>query len=145
MDKKLNDVEHVKELIALAVEAGLSGSEKLIGMSAEDVASKYNGIGPAWMSEANRRRLTNALKFHEAPCLIHDVVRFDRSDGSTGGFSYANDELEHNCLTLADYKCAWYSPMRYWHRHGGYLIAQTCRLTGWSAWMDAFKARTGKQ
>ena len=139
------DIEHVKELVTLAVEAGLSGAEKLVVIPIEEIAERYNGIGPACLSEEKRRKLTKILKFHEAPCVIHDVVRFDNSDGTTRGFNFANDELEANCLILADHKCGWYNPMRYWHRHGAYVIAGACRLLGWKAWIDAYQARLGKR
>ncbi|MCR5750720.1 MAG: hypothetical protein K6G91_02045 [Kiritimatiellae bacterium] len=145
MDKKLNDVEHVKELIDLATEAGLSGSMELLSMPTEDIAANYNGIGPECLSEEGRRKLTKVFKFHEAACLIHDVVRFAKSDGTSARFNEANDELERNGYILADFKCAWYNPMRYWHHRGARIIAKACRVAGWSAWMDAYKARTGKQ
>ena len=138
-------VDEVKSLVDMAIEAGLSGSVSLAALPIEEVAAKYNGIGPAWMREELRAKLSRALKFHAPACVIHDVIRFEQSDGTSARFNEANDELERNGLILADHCCAWYNPMRYWHRHGAHLIAATCRIMGWSAWMDAYKARAKQQ
>ena len=137
----------VREVTALREEAmrlGLSGADHCARIPLDTLAAMYNGIGPEWMPESLRKKLSKKLATYAPATLVHDV-RFAESDGSTLGFNMANAELEVNCAAIADDKYAWYNPLRYFARRVGVRIADACRLFGWSAWMDAFKARTGKQ
>jgi hypothetical protein len=149
-------VDETSALLAKALELGLSGAVHCESIPLEDLAAMYNGIGPEsihvkWLSEATckkisekvRATLSKKLATYAAATLIHDV-RFAESDGTTRGFNYANDELEANNLIIADAKYAWYNPLRIFARRVGVKVADVCRVVGWSAWIDAYKAKAKK-
>ena len=137
----MGDVIEVKALLDEALALGLSGAEHCARVPIETLAANYNGIGPEWMPKKFRDKLSAKLATFAPATLIHDQ-RFAESDGSTLGFNQANEELEANCLVIADAKHAWYSPLRYFARRVAVRIADVCRLFGWVAWMDAFRARS---
>lgn len=117
---------------------GLSGAEWLANLPLSKIRAAYNGIGPKWLGEDKRKKLGKWLKAYTVPCVIHDCRFTYDNDGSDAKFRQANDELERNCVIVADANYAWYNPFRYWARAKGRAIAQACRILGWSAWRDAY-------
>lgn len=119
---------------------GLSGAEWLAELPLGKIRSAYNGIGPEWMKPEQRKKLSKWLKMYTVPCVLHDCRFAYDNDGTDAKFRTANDELERNCVIVADVNYAWYNPIRYWARMKGRAIAEACRLLGWTAWRDAYKA-----
>ena len=76
---------------------------------------------------------------YTVPCVQHDCRFAYDNDGTEAKFRAANDELERNCVIIADETYAWYNPLRYWARLKGRAIAAACRIGGWSAWRKAYK------
>lgn len=117
---------------------GLSGAEWLAELSLGKIRAAYNGIGPEWMKPEKRKKLGKWLKIYTVACVIHDCRFAYDNDGTDAKFRVANDELERNCVIVADANYAWYNPIRYWARMKGRTIAEACRLLGWTAWRDAY-------
>ena len=88
-----------------------------------------------------RDRLTERLAVFEAAFLIHDL-RYADSNGSTGAFNAANDELLENCLILADRNYGWWNWRRYRARALARLIYEAGVAFGWKAWTDAATAKS---
>lgn len=133
-------IEHEKarRAVCQAAELDLYGSLWFERLPINAVEAACNGCGPAWMSDEWRRKLTDWLALFFTAFCIHDC-RFELdNDGSRERFDAANDELEKNCLILADDRYAWWDPRRYIWRHRAKLVAMACREFGWSAWRDAF-------
>ena len=117
---------------------GLSGAEWLAELSLGKIRDAYNGIGPKWMKPEKRKKLSKWLKMYTVPCVLHDCRFAYDNDGTEAKFRAANDELERNCIIVADATYKWYNPMRYWARLKGRTVAQVCRVFGWDAWRDAY-------
>ena len=108
------------------------------------IAHACNGIGPeSWPADA-RKKLDKWLATFRLAADVHDCRFTWDNDGTRERFDYANDELERNCLVLADEKYAWYNPLRYFARNRARLIATACRKFDWSAYKDAY-ARLKKE
>lgn len=132
-------IEQAKSSIARAMDLGLSGAWFLHELGPERVARACNGIGPECWSPGARAVLNKRLGIFGVCADCHDCrFEFD-NDGSDAKFRQANDELERNCLIVADATYGWYNPMRYIMRHRGRLVAQACRVFGWSAWRAAYE------
>lgn len=117
---------------------GLSGAEWLAELSLGKIRDAYNGIGPKWMKPEKRKKLSKWLKMFIVPCVQHDCRFAYDNDGTEAKFRAANDELERNCIIVADATYKWYNPMRYLARLKGHALAQVCRVFGWGAWRDAY-------
>ena len=106
---------------------GLSGAEFLADLSLGKIRAAYNGIGPEWMSQKFRDKLMRWLGLFSVCAVIHDCRFAYDNDGSAAKFNAANDELERNCIIVADANFTWYNPRRHlarlarpyvglWHR-----------------------------
>lgn len=125
-------------VISEALHLGLSGAEFLRDLGPARVAAACNGIGPEWLPEALREKLSKWLALFILPADIHDCRFSYCNDGTELGFWSANNELGRNCLLVADARYAWYNPVRYLARRGGRLVAAACQRYGWSAWRQAY-------
>lgn len=118
--------------------AGLEGRTFIWKLSLEQFAAACNGCGPESWSQEWRDRLGKWLATFLLAFDVHDC-RFEYdNDGTKAMFDFANDELEKNCLILADLKYGWYNPFRYFARNRAHLIAIACRVCGWSSWIKAY-------
>lgn len=133
-------IKEAKEAIVKASSLGLSGAEFIAVLGDENVMKAYNGIGPEWLPASVRSKLDKWLDTFSVCAVIHDCRFAFDNDGEDAKFRAANDELERNCLIVADDKYAWYNPMRYLARWRGRHVAEACRCFGWSAWRDAYEA-----
>lgn len=136
IDEKLKSA--VKTL-NIAYELLLSGAAWLIALGPRKVAEAANGIGPARWPEKWRKKLDKWLWLFRPAADIHDCRFTYDNDGSDAKFRAANDEIERNCLLLADARYSWYNPLRYLWRHRAHAVAFACRAFGWEAWIDAYK------
>lgn len=137
----MSDIAEARELLDRALALGLSGAERYKDYPIETLAERWNGIGPERMKPEARKKLDKWLRLYKPGCFIHDQ-EFAESDGTFDGFVAANDRLEANCLIIAGATYTrWYDPRRYLARRGAVLVADACRLTGWSAWQDAYEER----
>ena len=127
------------DYVTYARELGLSGAEFISNLSLGEIRFAYNGIGPEWMSRSFRKKLDKWLKIFAVCAVIHDCRFAYDNDGSDAKFRAANDELERNCLIVADAEYKWYNPLRYLWRHRGRVMAEACMDFGWSAWRDAYE------
>ena len=116
----------------------LYGCRFVASLTFAQIANACNGIGPESWPEDARKKLDKWLATFRLAADVHDCRFTWDNDGTREKFDYANDELERNCLVLADDKYAWWNPLRYFARHAARLVAQACRDFGWSAWKDAF-------
>ena len=132
-------LEEAKATIHFAFEHGLSGAEFLAALGLSNVARACNGIGPEKMPEKWCRKFDDWLWLFRIPCRGHDCRFTYDNDGTEAKFRAANDELERNCLIMADAMYAWYNPLRYLWRHRAHVMAWMCREFGWDAWRDAYK------
>ena len=132
----------VEEAKAAAVEIwdiGLYGAVFMNGLTAEQVAAAANGIGPeSWSPEA-RAKLDKWLSTFRLAAVVHDCRFTYDNDGTRPPFDAANNELENNCLILANHHYAWYNPMRYLARHAAHIVADACRDFGWDDWRKAYQ------
>ena len=128
--------EEIDKLLETAVLAGLDGTDAVSDCSYEEIAAAYNGIGPEWLPEKVRAKITAYLGIFEAAALIHDI-RYQKADGSADRFHQANYELRDNCFRLAEYSFPWYS----WRRYAAYLAAikmfEACENFGSVAYASA--------
>ena len=132
-------MKEAQDAIARAMDLKLSGAEFVATLGDENVMRAYNGIGPEWLPASMRAKLDKWLDTFSVCAVVHDCrFQFD-NDGTDAKFRAANDELERNCLILANAKYAWYNPVRYLARWRGRHVADACRVFGWSAWRDAYE------
>ena len=126
-------------------DAGLYGREFITRLTAKQIAAACNGIGPeSWPAE-RRAKLDKWLATFRRAADVHDCRFTLDNDGTREKFDAANDEIEKNCLILADQKYAWYNPWRYFARHAAHLVGKACRDFGWPAFDEAFKKTHPKQ
>ena len=138
-------IEQARASIARAMDLGLSGAWFMRELGPERVARACNGIGPESWPEEARAVLNRWLGTFDVCADDHDC-RFEYdNDGSDVKFRQANDELERNCLIVADAKYRWYNPLRYIARRKGRLMAQACRDFGWRAWRAAWERNQKKK
>ena len=94
-------IEHIYDLISRAKVYGLDLGPHLSQLTAEEIASAYNGIGAEWMPAKIRGRITTDYADIEPPAMIHDVdYRF--GNGSIDDFHAANARLRANIIKTAD-------------------------------------------
>ena len=111
----------------------------------EQFSAACNGCGPASWPEERREKLTKWLATFAPAFDVHDCRFTFDNDGTRENFDYANDELEKNCILLANQEYAWYNPLRYVARHAGHIIAALCREFGWQSWKEAYNHKKGAQ
>ena len=133
-------LQGAQESISLAGAFGLSGAEFIATLGDENVMWACNGIGPAWLKPSLREKLNKWFRRFRVCADVHDCRFTFDNDGSDAKFRAANDELERNCLIMANSEYKWYNPLRYLWRHRARVVADTCRLFGWSDWRKAFDA-----
>lgn len=92
---------------------GLSGSEMLEDPQA--VIRDCNGVGADWMPSAMRQLASALNPVMKIPAAIHDR-RYAIGCESPGRL-FADNEFLTNCLTMCEYKYAWWNPLRYIARH----------------------------
>ena len=132
-------IDEAKEVIGFAHDAAMYGWGFMRSLGPEKVAAACNGCGPESWPQEWRDKLGKWLKTFRPAFDGHDCRFTYDNDGTREKFDYANDELEKNCLLLADRKYAWYNPLRYFARNRAKLIGGACRTFGWQAWQDAFR------
>lgn len=116
----------------------LYGWRFMASLTYAQIAHACNGIGPeSWPADA-RKKLDKWLSTFRLAADVHDCRYTYDNDGTRERFDYANDELERNCIVLADEKYAWWNPLRYFARRAAHLVAQACRDFGWSAYKAAY-------
>lgn len=131
-------VEEAYQVIVSVCENEMYGWRFVASLTAEQIASACNGIGPESWPQERRALLDRWLATFRLAADVHDCRFTFDNDGSREKFDAANDELEKNCLLLADIKYAWWNPLRYFARNRARLIARACRDFGWSAWKAAY-------
>jgi len=136
-------LREAQDAISRARALKLSGAEFIATLGDENVMRAYNGIGPEWLPASIRAKLDKWLDTFSIGAVIHDCRFVYDNDGEDAKFRAANDELERNCLIVADATYAWYNPVRYLARWRGRHIAEACRDFGWGAWRDAYEANCG--
>ena len=135
----------IDALVKMAVEADLKGLDFLSQFTYAQLAEGYNGIGPEFLPERVRERVSEILEIFEPAALIHDM-RYSMGDGCHRCFYYANWEFQENCRTLADHAYPWYSWKRYRARTVADLLAKAVRSeAGWIAWQDASEKHAEKE
>ena len=125
--------------------AGLYGRDFVFRFTPEQFAAACNGIGPESWPPERREALTTWLSTVLRAADVHDLRYTYDNDGTRQSFDAANDELEKNCLLLADLKYSWYNPIRYFARNRAHLVATACRLFGWSDWKKAYTKKHNKE
>ena len=133
--------EDAKRAVEDFCRLGLYGADFMRSLTPEQVASACNGCGPASWKEEHRQKLDKWLKTFKLAFDGHDCDFTYRNDGTRKTFDEANDRLGKNCKVLADYKYAWYNPVRYLARHGGYVIADLCSAFGWEDYLKAYNEK----
>ena len=132
-NKKLNEIA---ELQQKAVELELEEAAIIAQFTPEELLVVWNGIGPEWLPNEIRSRLTKYLAIFASACLIHDF-HYWALGSSRAEFDWANDVLERNACRCIDGATRWYQIIR---RAAGYyaanLLAQACRRYGWSAFLS---------
>ena len=122
----------IAELITIARQCNLAGLELIEGLTEQDLAEIYNGIGPDRFPDWLRAIVTEANGLFEPAALIHDVryhIGGDRED-----FTKANDEFLENCYTLVMAAYGWYDPRRYKWLFRAWRYAGYCQEFGWSGY-----------
>lgn len=108
-----SDIDRRVKIASLVIEARAAELEGVELLNADNgaIADEYNGIGPEFLSDAIRGKVTRFLSLFEPAALIHDL-RFNRGDGSRLDFNFANIEFHSNCLKLARRRYPWWRPLR---------------------------------
>jgi len=131
--------QHVSALVHIAKAAKLEGAEILDKYTVAELAEIYNGIGPEFLPEETRNKVTAYLSIFEAAALIHDV-RFHESNKTRKAFNFANMEFRENCRILGEFNYAWYN----WKRYRAYAVSTILYEAvssdfGWIAFKSANK------
>ena len=138
--------EEITELLGIAKAANLDGLDFLSQFSEEQLADGYNGIGPEFLGEAARKKVSEFLHIFRAAAVGHDL-RNEMSDGTREGFRYANDEFLRNCLKLADYYYKDKDARRHLRARAAARILYcfvSAENFGWRAWLEAKERHAAK-
>jgi hypothetical protein len=137
----INDekMAEVARLVRKAQELGLEGADDLSRYTLEDLASRYNGVGPESFPERWRAAITKSLPTFLPAVLLHDVD-FSNSDGTREGWQKANNRFVRNCRACAKGKYAWWSWKRYWD----YILSEVLygfvsTPAGYKAWLEEYR------
>ena len=131
------EAEKIDSLVARAVAANLDGLDFLSSYDYKEISAAYNGIGPEWLPDDIRKKISAYLDLFAPAALIHDM-RYQHGDGSRYGFNFANMEFWGNCVKLANDAYPWYSLRRYGARiAAGALYDFVRSQAGWIAWSEA--------
>lgn len=133
--------EIVDQLIEKSKRLNLMGLNFLTEFGIDSACKAYNGIGPQFLPENLRNKVTSFLGIFEPAALIHDL-RFDKSDGTRAAFDYANCEFFVNCHKCAKNEYKWWN----WKRYRAYAVIDAmnefnCGSGGWKAWLDSFERK----
>ena len=120
------------ELISIAKQNNLEGTDILSGFTLQELTSIYNGLGPDRFPDWLREIITEASGLFEPAALIHDL-RY-HVGGTREDFTAANDEFRENCYTMVDAVYAWYDPFRYIWRFRAWRYAGYCQEFGWEGY-----------
>ena len=134
-EERLGEVER---LVERAVELRLEGAGFLAWFTAEEIAGRYNGLGPESFPAWIRDRASELRPVVLPAVLIHDLD-YSCSDGTVGGWTYANERFLRNCRACVRAAHPWWSLWRY----TGYVDARVLYTlasspAGWTAWRDDF-------
>lgn len=137
-------MDRFDEIVDKAVVLDLSGVELFAQLGANVIRKEYNGIGPEFLPDELRAKLTTWLSIFEPAALIHDL-RFFQSDGMRWAFNYANREFLDNCRRCANDAYPWYS----WRRYRARAIARlmydfVSGLAGWVVWTNCHNNKKGQ-
>lgn len=138
------DIETTDEVLEKAVVAGLNGLDFITSYSTAEIAEAFNGIGPSFLSDEQRKKLSKYLALFMSAALIHDM-RYTYSDGSRYGFNFANFEFRDNCYALATHAYGFFN----WHRYRACFVAwllfkAVASEVGWLIWREAAR-KAGKR
>ena len=131
--------EEITELLGIAKAANLDGLDFLAQFTEEQLADGYNGIGPEFLGEAARKKVSEFLSIFQPAAVGHDL-RNEMSDGTREGFKYANEEFLRNCLKLADYYYKDKDARRHLRARAAARILYcfvSAENFGWRAWLEA--------
>lgn len=131
--------EEITELLGIAKAANLDGLDFLAQFTEEQLADGYNGIGPEFLGEAARKKVSEFLNIFRPAAVGHDL-RNEMSDGTREGFKYANEEFLRNCLKLADYYYKDKDARRHLRARAAARILYcfvSAENFGWRAWLEA--------
>ena len=131
--------EEITELLGIAKAANLDGLDFLAQFTEEQLADGYNGIGPEFLGEAARKKVSEFLNIFRPAAVGHDL-RNEMSDGTREGFKYANDEFLRNCLKLADYYYKGKDARCHLRARAAARILYcfvSAENFGWRAWLEA--------
>ena len=130
-------VQTVTRLLDEARRYGLCGVDVLAGMSIEQLAADYNGIGPANFPPAIRQAIDTLVPDLRCVALIHDI-RWAHSDGSVAQFNASNMEFEKNGTTVACARYKWHPLRRIRLKSVARVFADLCSSNaGWNAYLAA--------
>lgn len=137
--------EEIDDLMGKAVEAGLDGLDFMARFTYEDLANGYNGIGPEFLPETIRAKVSSHLALFAPAALIHDM-RYSVGDGTRQSFNFANYEFRDNALKLADAAFPWYSWRRYRARAVALVLFDfVSSQSGWVAFSEASRKNLVKE
>jgi hypothetical protein len=140
------DKEEISELLEIAKAANLDGLDFLSQFTEEQLADGYNGIGPEFLGEKVRAKVSEFLHIFKPAAVAHDL-RNEMSDGTRKGFKYANDEFLRNCLKLADYYYKGKDARRHLRARAAARILYafvSAENFGWRAWLEAKERHAAK-
>ncbi len=120
------------EIITIARQTNLEGTDILSGFTLQELTSIYNGLGPDRFPDWLREIITEASGLFEPAALIHDV-RY-HVGGTKADFTAANDEFRENCYRLVDATYSWWNPRRYKWRFRAWRYARYCERFGWQGY-----------
>lgn len=134
-----------KEMIDAAVRRAflveLDGCDFLASFDYEEIAREYNGIGPSWLKEEIRKKISRYLEIFIPAALIHDM-RYSLSDGMRAAFNFANYEFRDNCLKLADAAYPFWNWRRYRARAVAVILFDCVSSeAGWMTWRWAYEKK----
>ena len=128
----------IRELADEAVRLGLDGADAVSAFTDEELATMYNGTGPAFLPDSIRGALDKAAKPFLPAIMVHDGD-FEDSDGTVKSFNAANKRLLVNCIICATDAAPWYSWQRYALIAEAWTIYRACNKFGWIAWLSAYR------
>ncbi len=142
----MTDEKEINELLEIATAANLDGLDFLSQFTEDQLADGYNGIGPEFLGEKVRAKVSEFLHIFKPAAVAHDL-RNEMSDGTRKGFKYANDEFLRNCLKLADYYYKGKDARRHVRARAAARILYafvSAEGFGWRAWLEAKERHAAK-
>ena len=117
-------------------EWGLVVPEWFWGLSAEEIASAYNGVGSELTWKWLRKILSFIFRWALCAVIIHDTIwqYKDKYKLTIEDFYISNENLKINARKQLKQNTPWYHPLYAYRYYNAWRAGRACNIFGKEAW-----------